>query len=250
MKAQLITLFTAGFFSSGAQTTGIIRYEEKVKFEIKLDNEHEKMMADLPKEHVSHHLLYYTPDATLYKNDQSKDSQKDIDRETEDGGRMMIKMQEPEESIFCDLKNHQLTEQRDFMSRKFLINSDIQAMNWKLTGNQKMILNYPCQEAILQDTSRKVVAWFTPAIANSSGPNGYANLPGMILLIEIANGKRVLNAVSVETKDFDPKILIKPTEGKKVTKESYNKIVDEKRKEMQEENGGSGGGNVIIKIRN
>src|SRR6185369_6523624 len=127
------------------------------------------------------------------------------------------------------------------------IESDLSQMQWKLTGNQKMILNYPCQEAILQDTSKKVTAWFTPAIPVSTGPNGYSNLPGLVLSADIDNGKRIINATSIDLKEIDKSILVKPTEGKKVTKEAFNKIVDEKRKEMQQENGGNG--DVIIKIK-
>jgi len=114
--------------------------------------------------------------------------------------------------------------------------------------NQKIILNYPCQEAVLKDTSRKIVAWFTSAIPVSTGPNGYANLPGIILAADIDSGKVAIAATNVELKDFDAKIMIKPTEGKKVTKEQFEKIKEEKRKEMQQEFGGNG--NVIIKVRN
>lgn len=161
---------------------------------------------------------------------------------------MMIKMKAPDDKVYCDLKNKMLTEQRDFMSRKFLIESPFDKTKWKLTGNQKMILTYPCQEAVLQDTTKKVIVWFSSAIPLSSGPNGYANLPGMILAADIDDGKRKITATNVELKEIDKTILLKPKEGKKTSKEEFSKIVEQKKKEMEEENGGKG--NIIIKIKN
>ena len=247
-KTSLLLISFCNVIPGFAQTSGVIRYEEKVKLEIHVDDGNEAMLNDIPKEHASMHVLYFNPDATLYQAEAGGKSGKDIEKESEDGGRMVIKMQQPDEHVYCDLKNGKLTEQRDFMSRKFLVESEISSMQWKLTGNQKVILNYPCQEAILQDTARKVVAWFTPAIPLSSGPNGYANLPGMILSLDVANGKRIINAVAVEMKPADPSLFVKPKEGKKMTKEAFNKTVAEKQKEMQEQDGG--GANVIIKVRN
>lgn len=231
-----------------AQTTGKIDYEEKVKLEIKLDDADEKMLADIPKEHTSQKELYFTPEVSLYRNGEAaKAKPTTVNEETEGGPRMIIRMDQSDDKVYCDLKSKQRLEQRDFMSRTFLVESDLNSMQWKLTGNQKMILNYPCQEAVLQDTSKKVVAWFTPAIPVSTGPNGYANLPGIILSVDVDNGKRTIVATKSDLKEFDQSILKKPTEGKKMTKEAFNKMMDEKRKEMKQENGGKG--DVIIKVR-
>ncbi len=230
-----------------AQNTGKVTYEEKVKLDIRIDDTDAKMMEGIPKEHTSQKELYFTQDASLYQNSKNKKASVSTETEPEDGPRMIIKMDEPKDQVYCDLKNNKRVEQRDFMTRMFLIESDLSQMQWKLTGNQKRILNYSCQEAVLQDTSKKVVVWFTPAIPVSTGPNGYSNLPGLVLSADIDNGKRAITATNIDLKDFDQSILVKPKEGKKVTREAFNKIVDEKRKEMQEENGGKG--DVIIKIQ-
>jgi len=243
----LMAVATAGI--AAAQTTGKITYDEKVKLEIKIEgNGEDDMLSSLPKERTLQKELYFTPDASLYQSDKTKQKSQNIDQATEEGGHVMIKMNEPDDKVYCDLKNNKKIEQRDFMSRMFLIESDLKKMEWKITGNQKMILNYPCQEAVLKDTGKKVTAWFTSAIPVSTGPNGYANLPGLILAADVDSGRVTITASNAGLKDFDSKIMVKPTEGKKVTKEQFEKIKEEKRKEMQEEFGGNG--NVIIKIRN
>ncbi|HKR05846.1 MAG TPA: GLPGLI family protein [Bacteroidia bacterium] len=250
MKKIILTLSAVAIACfATAQTTGKIAYDEKVKLQIKLEgNGNEDMMNSLPKERTLQKELYFTQDASFYQNDKARKKSQDIEQTSGDGGQVMIKMNEPDDKVYCDLKNNKKIEQRDFMSRMFLIESDLKTMEWKMTGNQKMILNYPCQEAVLKDSAKKVVAWFTSAIPVSTGPNGYANLPGLILAADIDSGKVVITATTVDLKDFDAKIMVQPTEGKKVTKEQFEKIKKEKRKEMQQEFGGNG--NVIIKVRN
>lgn len=252
MKHYLFTLLgLLGLFPAYTQNTGVVTFEEKIKLEIKIDGADEQMLANLPKERTSQKVLLFTPEATLYQGDKTSKASDDMDSHPEDGARVMIKMKAPEDIVYCDLKSNKLIEQRDFMSRKFLIESDPGKMQWKITGNQKMILNYPCQEAILQDTSKKIIVWFTSSIPVFSGPNGYANLPGLILALDSDDGKYMLTALKVEMKEIDKAVITKPKEGKKVTKEEYEKIKEEKRKEMNEEfGGGGGGGNVIIKIKN
>ena len=247
-KFLIIAATFATISCADAQQTGRISYEEKVKLEIMLDSADAGSMPSLPKERIVQKELYFTPEVSLYRNDKTKTKSQNIDEESDGGGRLVIKMDEPDDKIYCDLKNKKIIERRDFMSRLFLVESEMNKSVWKLTGNQKMVLGYPCQEAILQDTLKKVSVWFTPAIAISTGPNGYSNLPGLILAADVNDGKVVITASNIELKDFDKNILVKPTEGKKVTKDEFNKIVLQKRKEMQEENGGKG--DVIIKVRN
>lgn len=231
-----------------AQTSGRIEYAEKVKLVLHVEgNAEEDMVNSLPKEHISQKELLFNSSASLYQGNKKKPSNKDSEAIEGDGAHVMIKMKEPDDKVFCDLINKLKTEQRDFMSRIFLVESNLSSLQWKLSGEQKMILNYPCQEALLKDSSKTVRVWFTPSLPISSGPNGYGNLPGIILEADLDNGKVNIVATKIELKEIDNALLKKPKDGKKVTKEAFEKIKAEKRKEMEEENGGNG--NVIIKIR-
>jgi NAD-dependent dihydropyrimidine dehydrogenase PreA subunit len=113
-----------------------------------------------------------------------------------------------------------------------------------LTGKQKTILGMPCQQALLKKDKDTVEAWFTPAIPVSAGPMGLAGLPGMILEATQRNVSFVATAFTPGT--ADAALIVKPKEGKKVTGEEYDKIVEKKTKEMADEYGGNG--NVIIKV--
>ncbi|MBK6964237.1 MAG: GLPGLI family protein [Bacteroidales bacterium] len=130
------------------------------------------------------------------------------------------------------------------MSRMFLIESAVDSISWKLTGNRREIVGYPCLEAFYMKDTVKTIAWFTPAIPIYSGPGKYHGLPGMILEVNVDNGKRIISVASVTTGDV-ASLIIKPKQGKKVTREEFDKIVEEKTGENQ----GEGGDVIMIKIR-
>ncbi|HNQ61669.1 MAG TPA: GLPGLI family protein [Bacteroidia bacterium] len=247
----LITLIFVGS-NLYAQEQGTITYEEKVK--MKFQTEDQADMGDLsehfPNELRFYKTLYFDQENSIYITDNTKkqDARRvEVNQESE-GPMMVMKIDEPEEQVYCDIKNNIMIEKRDLMGRTFLIESKMDRLEWKLTNNQKVILGYPCQEAILKDSLIDLRVWFSPAIPVSTGPNGYSNLPGMILECERDGGKSVITAIGISLAPVDKSVFQKPGGGKKISKEDFVKISEEKRKEMQEENGGDG--NIIIKIRN
>lgn len=245
MKTKLITfifanIFISALFAQGDKPSGLVIYEKTRKLEIKLSGDAAGMEKNLPKERKTYKEFWFTGEATLYRNAPEK-KEDEVVQESSGGRMMMMRIQEPEEFIYTDLKAKQNTEQRDFMSRKFLIESKTDTVQWKLTGNQKTLLGYVCMEAELNGSDKKTLAWFTPMIPVSSGPDGYTGLPGLILYMDIDEGKTLIEAKSVEMKAVDAKIMVKPKEGKKVSVSEFRKIREDKMKEMNQ-----GGGNIII----
>ncbi|WP_299679431.1 GLPGLI family protein [uncultured Dokdonia sp.] len=88
-----------------------------------------------------------------------------------------------------------------------------------------------------------IVAWYTPMIPASHGPDDFGGLPGLILELNTNNTTMLCTKVVLNPKE---EIVIEvPEKGKEVTREEYQKIVDEKAKEMAERFGGNnrrGGG--------
>jgi GLPGLI family protein len=97
----------------------------------------------------------------------------------------------------------------------------------------------------ITDTSM-IVAWFTTDMPVPAGPEVQGQLPGLILALDINNGRMVYKALEISAK-ADVASIKEPTKGKKVTpaefSEERNKMMDEMQKNNQ------GGGNRII-IRN
>jgi len=222
------------------RTQGTVTYEEVVKFDIVVDGMSPEMMDMMPKENRTNTVLHFNDEVSRYENLKVGG---DVSMEEETGeGTVKIMMSQPENIIYRDLRDKRIITQTEFMSRVFLIESDLPNDEWKLTGNQQMILGYPCQEAIKEDTARTIKVWFTPAIPVSTGPGEYGNLPGLVLTVDINEGERTITVKSIGFEYVDPAKLGKPKKGKKVTREKFNSIVEEKNKEM----GAEGGGQTII----
>ena len=256
MQLKLIT-FTIFLFALRAYSqetareelaSGKITFEEKVKLEIKLEGDAAAFAADLPKERKTEKLLTFDRDASLFEEVKTVDE----DMSTNQEGGMRIKMVIGGQSkIFTDLKNQKVIEQRDFMNRMFQVEKPMPDIPWKITGNQKVILGYPCMEAFRLDTAGiKTTVWFAPSINIKSGPSGFCNLPGMVLEADVNNGSRLYTAKNIDPVSADKLKLQRPKEGKSVSENEYKEIVAAKMKEMGIENGGQGGGtqmHVIIK---
>jgi GLPGLI family protein len=259
MKSILFTLFLVVFTTavSGQEhnpagiTSGKITFEEKVKLDIKIEGEGAQMAAMLPKERKTEKILTFTEEATLFE-DGNNNAEDEMAPQHSEGGAVRIRMiVSGDNKTYTDLKNKKVIEQRDFMNRIFLVEKELPETSWKVTGNQKVILNYPCMEAVKLDTAgNKTVAWFAPSIKNSGGPAGLGNLPGMILEVDMNNGTRTLTATSIEPLVANGMKIGKPKDGKKVSEDEYKVIVAEKMKEMGIEQGESGGGTqmrIVIK---
>jgi GLPGLI family protein len=193
------------------------------------------------------HVLSFNQEATVYRPE--KKEQKNISSSNDDGMAMQIHIKVPEDITYTDLKTGAMLEQRDLMGRKFLVSGDASRRKWQMTGKQKTILTYPCQEAISYGVDT-VQAWFTTAIPVSGGPQDWRGLPGMILEGSRLSQNGTLNVKATQVEEGAVSIEA-PTEGKKVTKEEFEKIQKEKMKEMQEQFGGHGGsgGHLIIMSR-
>lgn len=226
-------------------TSGTIKYEQAVKLEIKLEGDAAQFADMLPKERKSEKVLYFNQEASLYETGEKTDDQNMSMHSG--GGNVMIRMEEPENKIYTDLQNKKQLEQREFMTRVFLIEGEIN-QQWKITGKQKMILDFPCQEATMIRDSLPVSAWFTPAIPVPAGPANYVGLPGLILSVDSDNGKNVIIATSVDFSEVSKDKLDKPNKGKKVTREEFDQIVEDKMKEMGAE-GGKSGHQMMIRIQ-
>jgi len=243
---RTITAFLLAPASLCAQKQGTITYLEKIKMEIELDSATRAMIGDqFPSETSVEKLLLFNEEASLYTHAPKKEDKTKVMEENE-GRRIEIKMDSPDEKIYTDLKNNRTIEQRDFMGKLFLLDTTLTKPSWKITGKQKNVLGYPCQQAMKTDKQDTTYAWFTAALPVSTGPMGLHGLPGMVMEMQMQQGKVNIVAQKVELAQPDTKIFTKPKEGKKVKPYEFKKIVEQKRKEMQEEYGGKG--NVIIKI--
>lgn len=135
---------------------------------------------------------------------------------------------------YTDLDSGTQVQAVRFMTRPFLVTGDRPAIAWKLTTEQSMFLNYPVLKATATHEGKEIEAWFTPQIPVPAGPGDFGGLPGLILTVTVDGGQVTWAATAV---DLAAPVgeLAKPTEGQKVSRAEYEKIVDEKLAEMRQQ---------------
>ncbi len=90
--------------------------------------------------------------------------------------------------------------------------------NWNLVNETKLIDGYLCYKAtnikrvdnVDKVFNHPVIAWFCPKLPYKVGPNGYGNLPGLILELQVRNVVYSVKKVTVDTElNFDTDFLKK-----------------------------------------
>lgn len=238
----LITLLLSlQLMSQNSAREGKVIYNEVMKLNINLEGDAAQFANAMPKERKSKKELIFNDEASIYKNFKGGDEAEDV--AMEHGGTMVqIKMTEPDNQFFADHAKKKTVEQKEFMTRVFLIEGNIDAAGWKITGEQKSILDYACQKAVKTDEEgNETIAWFTPQIPVSTGPLHYIGLPGLVLEVVLKNGDHTISAAEIALEPVLKDDLQKPKKGKKVTQEEFDEIVAEKMKEMGAQQGGQHG---------
>lgn len=220
-----------------SQSTGKISYEDILDMHHSLPPEKEELKHMIPQYSTSKWELTFTDNESIYH--PFKETELTGANANQSGYYMRFGREN--RSVYKNLSKDKLTDSRDFMQKQFLIKGFVTTRQWKIGKKQKQILGYNCMEASCKiDSATMVTAWFSPQLPISNGPVDFQGLPGMILQISINDGERTITATEVKLKDVDTSVIIEPTKGKEVTSDEFEKIREEKMKEMNLQQRGSG----------
>ncbi|MDG1402757.1 GLPGLI family protein [Polaribacter sp.] len=168
-------------------------------------------------------------------------------------------------SIYKNLKDREMIEDVEQFSKRFLVVEQMDQPKWEMGMETKKIGQYTCYKATMVKVDNKVdwgkmfsrrgnskkkdstetvdkkedvkmlavTAWYTPQIPVSSGPGTYFGLPGLIL--EINEGRTTMLCTEIVMNPAETIEIKKPTKGKEVNREEYNKIVKKKSEEIREQ---------------
>ncbi|HEY6062642.1 MAG TPA: GLPGLI family protein [Chitinophagaceae bacterium] len=207
----------------------------------------------------------------LFGNNQSlwkaAEQENDDAASVSDNGGMQVHMivAGNNDVLFTNFETGKRTEKREFLDKTFIIDDSVHSLKWKMTGETKTILDMPCMKATatnistrttmnidngkmerkeIQDTAM-IIAWFTSSIPVPAGPAEYqGQLPGLILEMDINNGRQAFKATGISGK-ADLALIKEPTGKKHYTPDEFKKEREKMMKEMQENNQG---GNRQIRI--
>jgi GLPGLI family protein len=155
------------------------------------------------------------------------------------------------DETFTDLTKRQRVDKRELFDNEMLIGDSIRPLAWKFADDTKSILGKTARKAYAQrigtrmavsfengemkrapvaDTST-ITAWYTTEVPVSFGPGEFqGQLPGLILELDVNNGRQVFKAV-----ELSPKVsvaAIKEPKGKRLTQSEYEKERDRLMAEM------------------
>ena len=236
----LLFSFTTNLYSQN--NTGEIIYEEILNLHRSLPPEMEAMKDRMPEYRKSKKILYFNESEALYINKPKSEKELKAQQEFRGEGRRGPGRRfgrNNNNKFYTNFKAEESIDSRNFFGKDFLITGKRSPLKWKITGDQKQVGAYLCQKATYQDSTQNIVAWFTPMIPVSSGPDDYFGLPGLILHMDFDQGLRQITATDIVLDVLADDVIVRPTEGKKVTQEEFEKIREEKIKEREEEFGGS-----------
>jgi len=256
MKRTILTLSMAVALlaANGQQKQGRVVYERTVQLRMG-PGDMEQMMPRSHKDKLE----------VLFGNDQSvrrgieDNTQEEMTAESGGARHVYLMIDGNNDLTYANFATGRTVEQREFGARNYIVADSIRKLNWKLTGETRTILNYPCQQAVAQRIgkrmsiamengelknkevadSMKITVWFTLAIPVPAGPEYEGQLPGLILAIDVNDGKVIYQAVelspTVELQDIK-----EPSKGKKITPEEFVKEREKVMKEMQGNRGRKG----------
>jgi len=237
---------------------GKVTYERTVQMQVSFAGMNEEMQRMIPRSRTDKFELSFANNQSLYKQ-----AEQEQEEETNfgDNGGVQIRMvaQGANDVIYNNFETGKRVEQRELMEKRFIIHDSTRPLKWKMTGEAKMILNHNCMKATATQISPRtlttmedgkierkevidtasIVAWFASDIPVAAGPSEFqGQLPGLILEMDVANGRQVYKAIDLKDK-ADITIIKEPTGKKTYTQEEFRKERDAMMQQMQHNSGGS-----------
>jgi len=247
------------------QNQGTVNYERVTKMIARFNiNGVENEMPQMRKDNFE--LLFGNSQSLWRAAESDNTDATSAPATSEDGGAQIhMVIAGSNDVMFINFATGKRTEKREFLDKSFIIDDSISHLKWKMTGETKTILNHNCMKALatrittqmrmtmddgkmerkeIQDTAN-IVAWFTSDIPVAAGPGEYqGQLPGLILEMDISNGRQTFLATNISEKaDFAS--IKEPTGKKHYTPDEFKKERDKMMKEMEKNNQG---GNRQIRI--
>ena len=214
--------------------SGVVLYEDKVNLHKGLSPEMEVFKDRIPEFRTSEKVFYFNGTEGIYKKPEPDSTEAKPQQGRRGWGRWGRGGQENSE-YYTDFNSSETIDYIEFFGKEFLIKGEKKQIDWKITPDQKQVGSYLCMKAVHQDSTQTIEAWFTPMIPVSAGPEDYAGLPGLILRLDFDDGKRTITATDIQLKQIEEGIIVKPTKGKQMSKEKFEKLRDEKTAEREAE---------------
>lgn len=220
--------------------------------------------GNMPRERKDKFELSFANNQSLWESVPEMDDNDNVLTEGPGGGRLVVRFAGGDDLSYHNFTTGRRFDERELSARKYIVEDSIQKIKWKLTGETKTILGHTVQKAIgerhgmrsvmtmengemkrqmMADTT-VVNAWFAMDIPVPAGPEFQGQLPGLILELEMNNGRMVYRALEISSKVNAS--AIKEPKGKRITGAEYTKLRDQEFEEMRRNMPAGGGRRVQL----
>ncbi len=264
MKTFFLSLFLflfTMFYAEAQSLSGIAIYQSSSSFDMKMDSSQvtperqERFRKMMQSQMQKEYKLEFTSSESMFKVVEK------LDKGSGPGSRgpgMMGMMGGANGNIYKNLNDESMIQETEFFGKVFLITDTVPTLNWKLGKETKKIGSYTCYKATVEEKKimltiknngdgkgmqrikdtvvREVVAWYTPIVPVSNGPDKYGGLPGLIM--ELQSGNTVWLCSRIEINPAEELEISRPGKGEEVTQAEYEEIAEKKIQEMQKTYGG------------
>jgi GLPGLI family protein len=229
-----------------------------------MNDQQKKQIADRMKSMFEKtYVLTFNKEESIYKEEEKLEA-------PGAGGMRFGGMSMSGGDQYKNVKENKLMVENDFFGKQFLVNDELQKLEWVITAETKQIGKYLAIKATavkkLDDTDfmsarrrnrddnnekvkdstktdnlmdaieipkeQTVTAWYTPQIPINQGPGEYWGLPGLIL--EVSSGRTTILCSKIVMNPNEKEEIKVPSKGKEVTQAEYSEIVKKKMEEMSE----------------
>jgi GLPGLI family protein len=241
-KKILLTvhLFTALLAAHAQVKEGRVVYERKINMHRRLEDPSMKSMV--PEFNISKVELLFSSDESLLRNIKEEEDIRDQAGQDNNGPVIRMRFGGGDDQTYKNYSEEKMIQQREMGPKKYIIEDSFPRQSWKLEADTQTIKGHLCKKAACKgQQGNAIIAWYAEDIQSPSGPEVYGGLPGLILRLDSNDGEMVYTAVEISGA-FDRKLVQAPTDGKKITRAAFKKM-------MEEQFGESGpGGRATIRI--
>jgi GLPGLI family protein len=268
MKKILLFIFLVSSFVASAQMKeGKVLYERTLQMQFRGNmpptppGEPPRETRNIPRERKDKFELSFANNQSLWE--ALPDMEENNDFGDGGGNRIMMRFGGGDDLTYFNFETGKQVQQRELNSKNYIVEDSIEKLNWKLTGETKSILGHTVQKAKaerygnraimtmengemkrqMQPDTTIITAWIAMDIPVSAGPEFQGQLPGLILELDMNNGRIVYKALEISSK-VNVSAIKEPKGGKHITAAEFNKQRDKEFEEMRR-NMPTGGGRRI-----
>lgn len=248
-KILLYTLLVTSLSAAGQMKEGKVVYERTIQMQFRsFGNNPPPEMANMSRERKDKFELSFAANHSLWE------SLPDMEENNEqpgggDGNRVMLRMGGGDDLSYTNFKTSKRIEQRSLSNKTYVVEDSIKKLNWKIGSETKTILGHTAQKATAerhgtrfimsmengqmkrqeQPDTTQITGWFAQDIPVPAGPEFQGQLPGLILELNLNNGRVIYQALEISSKVS--LAAIKEPKGKRISSAQFEK---EREKEMEE----------------